>query len=127
MRRRCFLQCVPELALVLLSTTAHFAGPPIDLALHLIARVAHLAHEPAHAPGDVRDAFRPEEQQDEEEYEEELTTADIEEKRQHRGAKVASPAAGGACYWVEVVDQAEGWSFFLSKSATMELATKMDE
>lgn len=66
---------------------------PLDLALHLVARIANLPHGTAHGAGKVRYALRAEEEQCEEHHHDELATADIEKKGEH-GPKVGSPATG---------------------------------
>lgn len=78
-------QVLLESPALLVHSVAHFVGPPLDLALHLVGRIAYLPHGAPQCASQVRDPLRTEEQQGEEHDHQKLATADIKKKEAPHG------------------------------------------
>ena len=72
--------------LLLIEAPLHLIGIAVDLALHLVARIAQLAHGTAHGACHIRYALASKEEQHEDQDEDQLAAADVEnEEDRHSG------------------------------------------
>ena len=76
----CIGQFLLESPALFIHGLVHFVRTPLDLALHLVGRIAYLPHGASQCAGQVRDPLRTEEQQREEHDHQKLATADIKKK-----------------------------------------------